>query len=84
MLQSFVVMVYLKILKRCPMTLATTVDAIALNQIQSLCLDLSLTMLHQPLPLREGRPNRVHWHQEYVSFVEQNAVTRKEKLVMKR
>ena len=84
MLQSFVVMVYLKILKRCPMTLATTVDAIALIQIQSLCLDLSQAMLHQPLPLREGRPNRVNLHQTYVSFTEQNAVTRKEKLVMKR
>ena len=66
------------------MTLATTVDATALNQIQNLCLDLSQAMLHQPLSLREGRPNQVHWHQTYVSFVEQNAVTRKEKLVMRR
>ena len=83
MLQSFVVMIYLKILKRWLMTLATNVDAIVLIQIQSLCLDLKQSMLHQPLPLREGRPNRVHWHQTYVSFVEQNTVTRKEKLVMK-
>ena len=44
------------------MTLTTTVDAIALIQIQSLCLDLSQAMLHQPLPLREGRPNQVNWH----------------------
>ena len=32
MLQTFVVMVYLKILKRCLMTLATTADAMALIQ----------------------------------------------------
>ena len=59
-------MVYLKILKPCPMSLATTVDAIALIQMQSLSLDLSQAMLHQPLQLREGRPNRVHWHQTCV------------------